>query len=368
MENTAKNTEIKYWIAFSRINGIGPINFSKILDYFKSLKDAWAGNYADFISAGIKEALAKDIITFKNSANPDNELEICQKENVAVLLIIDQNYPEILKEIFGAPPILFCRGNIDCLNSYCFAMVGARKNTFYGEEAIRKIMPDLINNSFTIVSGLALGIDSIAHQICLENGGTTIGVLGGGVDKSSVYPTYNRLLAEKIIDQGGCLISEYAPHTLPTKQSFPLRNRIISGLSHGALIVEAGESSGALITAKYALEQNREVFAVPGSIFNSKSQGTNNLIKQGAKLVSCADDILDELNIQKISVQTSLKINQELTSEEQLILKTIPDQTIHVDKLSQICRIKISVLSSLLMTMELKGLIKDTGGKNYIKL
>ncbi|MFA6421887.1 MAG: DNA-processing protein DprA [Candidatus Buchananbacteria bacterium] len=367
MHTETTKTQTKYWIAFTKIKGVGPQTFFKLLNYFSNLEEAWKTNNADLIAAGIKESLAQEIIIEKNKIDPDAELEILGKEKVGVILYNDEDYPPLLKQIYSPPPLIFYRGDFNCLKKNCLAIVGARKNTFYGQQTLEKLIPTLINYNLTIVSGLAIGVDCIAHQFCLKNNGTTAGVLGSGVDKNSVYPVSNRQIGEKIIDSGGCLLSEYGPGTMPNKQSFPLRNRIISGLSLGTLIIEAGETSGSLITAKYAVEQNREVFSIPGNIFSSQSKGTNNLIKQGAKLVNSADDILDELNIAQISQIKEEKGKVNLSAEEKLIMDLMSHEPIHIDKISQLCRIKINALLSLMITMELKGIIKDAGGQNYIK-
>ncbi len=366
MQNYEKK-DTKYFLAFLKISGIGPLNIQKMLKYFPNLENAWKGNYIDLVSAGISENLAKEIINQKNTINPDEEINKLFKEEVHALTITDNEYPEDLKQIYSPPPVLFYKGDLQCLNNNCLAVVGARKNTHYGVSVLEKIIPELVLNGLTIISGLALGIDGIAHRVCLQNNGKTVAVLGSGLDNANIYPSTNKQLAEKIIEGGGCLLSESAPGTRPSKQSFPLRNRIISGLSLAVLIIEAGESSGSLITAKYALEQNRDIYAIPGNIFSAFSKGTNNLIKQGAKLINCSQDILDELQIQNITQNEQINSELQVSIEEKEILKHLSHDSIHIDKLSQLCRIKINALSGILSIMEIKGLLKDVGGKNFIK-
>lgn len=361
------NPEAGYWIALSRIDGLGPLNFARLVDYFGSLKNAWDANSADLAAAGIKDKLAKEIIACKNNADPDEELRLLERHDIGVILSIDNHYPPLLRETYSQPPLLFWRGCFDALRSDCLAIVGARKNSHYGQQAIDRLMPELVASGLTIVSGLALGTDAYAHQSCLKNSGRTIAALGSGVDPDSVFPRANFRLGEEITSAGGLLLSEYAPGTQPNKQSFPLRNRIISGLSLGTLVIEAGESSGSLITAKYAVEQNRDVFAVPGSIFSSSSAGTNALIKQGAKPVTVADDILEEFKLTKIIPAAAGDNPAEATAEESLVLRQLSHEPLHVDKISQLCRIKINVLSGLLIMMEMKGWVKDAGGRNYVR-
>jgi DNA processing protein len=213
---------------------------------------------------------------------------------------------------------------------------------------------------------LAIGIDALAHEACLKNNGLTVGVLGSGVDWPSIYPSANRYLAKRIIESGGCLLCEYPLGTMPTKYTFPMRNRIIAGLTLGTLVIEAAESSGALITAKCALEYNREVFAVPGSIYNCSSAGCNNLIKQGAKLVLSATDVLEELKLAQLPEIHELSRPKPASIEEEIILKNLSREPLHIDKLAKSCNIKINVLSGILMLMEMKGLIKNIGGQNYV--
>lgn len=365
-ETKTQDNQLKYWLALSQIQQIGPIKFQKILNYFKNLEAAWQANAADLINAGLEEKLAQEIIIHKSQINPDEELSKLEKEQVKVTLITDGEYPKLLKEIYSPPPLLYYRGNLTCLNEFCLAVVGTRKYSSYGQQAAREIVSVLAQNGITIVSGLALGIDALAHQACLNVQGQTAAVLGSGIDWQNIYPSSNRHLAQKIIENSGCLISEYPLGTGPAKFTFPVRNRIISGLAIGTLVIEAPESSGALITAKHALEQNREVFALPGSIYHKNSVGANNLIKQGAKMVTSAQDILEELNLQ---AATQFIVNQKLipdSREEEIILKILTKEPLHIDKIAEFSKLKINVLSGLLVIMEMKGMVRDLGGKNYV--
>ena len=361
-----KESDLKYWVAYSKIQKIGPVNFKKLADYFIDLKRAWPANLVELMAAGLEENLANEIIIRRSEINPDEELATMKKAGVEAVTINDNNYPKALKEIYNHPPILYYRGSMDFCHNTCLAVVGTRKFSAYGRQAAEEIVCQLAQAGLTIISGLALGLDAIAHQTCLNAHGQTLAVLGSGVDQECIYPSHNHYLADKIIKAGGGLIAEYPVGTNPTKYTFPMRNRIVAGLSAGVLVIEAPESSGALITAKYALEQNREVFALPGSIYNINSCGTNNLIKQGAKMVTSADDILSELNIQ--AVFKEIKIETAIDNkEEEIVLKYLTKEPLHIDKLKKICNLNINVLSSALTLLEIKGIIKDIGGKNYIR-
>jgi len=288
--------EKKYFHAFNLVGGIGPIGFKKLLSHFKSLKDAWQSSSAEFARAGLKPSVVREISKRKRQIDPDRELEKVIKQNIGLVTIKDDDYPKLLKEIYAPPAVLYIRGKILPQDKLSLGIVGPRKISSYGKQITPLIAADICRMGLTIVSGLAQGVDTIAHQTALENGKRTIAVLGSGIDSRNIYPRSNLHLAERII-QNGAVISEYPPGTKPLAQNFPQRNRIVSGLCLGIVVIEAGEKSGALITAKNALEQNREVFAVPGSILSPDSIGTNNLIKLGAKLINQTKDIFEELNL-----------------------------------------------------------------------
>ncbi|MBI5765928.1 DNA-protecting protein DprA [Candidatus Falkowbacteria bacterium] len=267
-----QNRNLKYWLAFSQIRIIGATRFQKLIKRFPDLESAWRADLMALMDAGFEEKLAHEIIIARSQINPDQELEKLEKENLKPCLFIDEDYPTLLKQIFDPPALLYYHGSLNSLQNFCLAVVGTRKFSPYGKQTVLEIVADLSRQKITIVSGLAWGIDALAHEACLENSGLTAAILGSGADWQSIYPSTNRYLAKKIMENGGAVISEYPIGAIPAKQNFPLRNRIISGLSLGTLVIEAKESSGSLITAKYALDQNREVFAVPGSIYNKNSQ------------------------------------------------------------------------------------------------
>lgn len=295
-QNKSSTNQAKYFNAFNLINGIGPIAFKKLLTYFHSLENAWSANLSEFNQAGLNQSLVERIKRQRLKINPDWEMEQINKEKIDLITIQDKDYPKLLKEIYAPPPLLYVKGNIEPKDDFSIGIVGTRELSSYGREITPLITTDLSQAGLTIVSGLAKGIDTLAHKAALKIGNRTIAVLGSGLDKKSIYPFSNKYLAEEI-SENGALLSEFPIKTQPLAQHFPQRNRIVAGLSLGILVIEAPERSGALITAKDALEQNRDVFAIPGHILSNNSLGPNNLIKLGAKLVNNANDIIEELNL-----------------------------------------------------------------------
>ncbi|MEI6627369.1 MAG: DNA-processing protein DprA, partial [bacterium] len=349
----------------SHIGNIGPIRFQRIKKYFSNLADFWQANLIDIINSGIEEAVAHKIIINRNQIDLEKVWQTHQDANIKLLSINNPNYPAQLKQIFDPPFLLFYRGDINILNKTALAVVGARKYTSYGQQATHSVVSKLASSGLVIISGLALGIDAIAHQATLEASGLTVGVLGASVAQKEIYPQSNYHLSEKIIANGGCLISEYPIGTIPLKPNFPRRNRIVSGLAKGVLVIEAQQDSGSLITAKCALEQNRDVFAIPGTIFSPYSLGTNDLIKKGAKLVSDAQDILEEFDIQEIATYPTTKTST-LSEAESTVTKFLSKEKTHINLIAQKSNLAIANLLSILTILELKGIVKDLGGKNYI--
>ncbi|MFZ5559523.1 MAG: DNA-processing protein DprA [Patescibacteria group bacterium] len=285
-------------------------------------------------------------------------------ENIGKITLQDKEYPSILKQIHDPPKELYIKGEIINQDKVAVAVVGTRKYTQYGKQVTFDIAGKLAKLGITIVSGLAKGIDTFAHQAALENGGRTIAVLGSGLDKKSFYPSSNYHLSEKI-SQHGAVISEYPPGTWGTQFTFPQRNRIISGLSLGVVVVEAPEESGALITAALALDQNREVFAIPGSIYEKNSYGTNQLIKMGAKLVTDVEDILEELNLSHLLTTKKKRIKPE-NKEEEIIISILSAQPTHIDEIIKKSGLPASIVNSTLVILELKKAVRNLGRNNYI--
>ncbi len=354
--------EIKYQVGFSLIPGIGRVKLSQLENYFDSLEDAWAATPAELKQAGLDNGAIAAITSWRPKISLEAELEKLDRYGVKVLTCHDQEYPSRLKEIYDYPPLLYIRGSLLPEDEWCLAVVGTRRATVYGRQVTEEIAADLARNKITIVSGLAKGIDSVAHHSALEAGGRSIAVFACGLD--SVYPSENADLARRIMQQGA-LISEYPLGTKPRADNFPRRNRIMSGLSLGVLVVEAGETSGAMITANLALEQNREVFAIPGSILSPASSGTNYLIQEGAKLVRDYTDILEELNLTAVAQQIEMRGVIPPSDTESLLLKQLGAEPTHIDEVCRSSGLPVSTVSSTLAMMELKGLVKQVGAMNY---
>ncbi|MCK5320111.1 DNA-processing protein DprA [Candidatus Parcubacteria bacterium] len=369
-----KNNDDKFLIALNHFPKFGPIRMKKISKYFSSFEHAFKANLDELKASGIKENIANEFIVVRSNIDIEKLIDIIQKENIKICKITDDDYPRLLKEIYDPPYFFYYKGSIDNINNSSIGVVGARKYTNYGERTIEKIVYNLAKNNLNIISGLALGIDALAHNTCLNAKGKTIAVLGTGIDKQSLYPFANRYLAEKIITAEGAIISEFPLGTEPLRYNFPQRNRIISGLSFGTLVVEAAEKSGALITARCACEQNREVFAVPGSIFSDMSIGPNELIKQGAKPVTKADDILEILDLKNVNNyidNTKLPLGEKIiaeSEEEKVILEHLSLEAIHIDELIRLTKLNTSTISSTLIILEMKGAIKNLGNMQYILL
>jgi DNA processing protein len=358
---TKKDT--KYWVGFSLIPRIGRVKLSLLESHFGDLKSAWQASPGELKKAGLDKGSANAVNYWRDKISLDAEMEKLGKYGVKVVTFYDPDYPSRLKEIYDYPPVLYIRGTLLPQDEWCLAVVGTRRSTVYGRQAAEEITTDLARNKITIVSGLARGIDSIAHQSALVAGGRTIAIAGCGLD--IVYPAENAALARDIMKQGA-LISEFPLSTRPKADNFPRRNRILSGLSLGVLIVEADETSGAMITAHLALEQNREVFAVPGSILSPASRGTNRLIQEGAKLVCSYTDILEELNLTAVAQQMELTELLPTSETESLLLKQLSAEPTHIDEVCRSSGLPVATVSGTLAMMELKGLVKQTGTMNYI--
>ncbi len=365
MSTKLPSTELKYWLAFNQIQIIGPIRIQKLLNHFKTLQRAWNASRPELLKAGLEEKTARELAELKLKINPDSELEKLEQNKIGVITIQDENYPGRLKEIYAPPPVLYYQGVMPGDYQPTLAVVGSRKISDYGKQATKQIVSELAKRGIIIISGLALGIDAWAHQTALANQGVTLAVLGCGLNQ--IYPANNRRLAQEIIAGAGAVISEFPPAMPPLKHNFPIRNRIISGLGLGTLIVEAAEKSGALITASYTLEQNREVFAVPGNIFHPNNVGTNHLLKLGAHLVTSANDILEVLALDQINAKKVTNSASPENATQQILFDLLKQQPLHVDKIAQSARLDISVVNTTLSIMEIKGLIKHLGSNVYTK-
>lgn len=360
------SSELKYWIAFGKIQKLGPMQFKKIYQAFPMLKNAWEiADFNEYLRIGFDHKLISEIFALRKNIDPDAELEQLARMNIKVVTIKDQEYPKLLKEIYNPPPLLYYKGVLPP-HAATLAVVGTRKVSSYGIQATTTFVEILAQSGVSIISGLALGIDTLSHQAAIRAHQKTFAILGSGIDKKSLYPPSNYNLAEKIIDEGGGVLSEFPPNTAPLPQNFPQRNRIISGLSLGVFVVEAPLKSGALITAQYALEQNREIFALPGNVSSKNSYGTNMLIKQGAYPVTSAQDILEILNL-PIQQNIHQKISRRPKNQnEEILLKHLNKEPMHIDQLIATTRLNAAAIYSTLTIMELDGMIINLGGGKYI--
>ncbi len=358
---------MKYLNAINKINGIGSHKLSLLLNYFISSEAIWKADLTHLKKSGIGEKTAQKMFLAKKDINLDLEWEKLKKNHIHLISLEDPQYPTLLKESFRPPFLLYYKGHLTNLEKPAIAIVGARKCTPYGSQVARKLAQELAQSGITVVSGMALGIDSFAHSGALEGQGKTIAVLGNGLDDANIVPRSNFNLSRQIMEKG-VLISEYPPGTSASPLTFPARNRIIAGLTQGTVVVEAEAKSGALITARMALENNREVFSIPGSIFSPQSLGTNNLIQQGAKLVTSLKDILEELNLSRNTSSKNLITKNPANKTEESILKIISNEPIHIDKITKLVKLQTANINATLSLMEIKGWIKNTGGQNYIQL
>jgi DNA processing protein len=353
----------KYWLGFNLVKGIGPIKVRALLEHFGSLEAAWRANEASLRQAGLDRRATASLLKARAELDLEAELEKLDAENIQTLTWDDPAYPPRLLQIPDPPPLLYVRGQLSADDEWAVGVVGTRRASAYGRTVTQRIVTNLAANHMTIVSGLARGIDAEAHQAALKARGRTIAVLGCGLDL--IYPPENRNMAREIIERGA-LVSEYPLGTRPEAKNFPPRNRIISGLSLGVLVVEAGERSGALITADYAAEQGRDVFVVPGNLFVRSSAGCNRLIQDGARLVTGAEDILEELNLTMVVQQAQVRAAVPETETEAQLLEYLSQEPLHVDELCRQVALPIAQVSSNLALMELKGMVRQVGGMNYV--
>jgi DNA processing protein len=358
-------TPNRYWLGFNLVQGIGPVKVRALIDQFGSVEAAWQASAADLQHSGLDKRSLQNLLEARTSLDLDLEAARLEQSGVQALTWDDSGYPARLREIADPPPVLYARGSLLPADDFAVAMVGTRVATAYGKEVARVLASGLARNGITVVSGLARGIDLVAHQAALDAGGRTIAVLGCGVD--IVYPPEARRVSEEIV-QHGALLSDYPLGTRVDAKNFPPRNRIISGMSLGTVVVEADFSSGALITASFALDQGRDVFAVPGSIHSKASHGTNRLIQQGAKLVTSVEDILEELRLEQAVQQQQTRANVPEDETERTVWNALSQEAVHVDELRRTLDLPVSTISATLILMELKGLARHVGSMNYIRI
>lgn len=353
----------RYYVGFNLVRGVGPARLRMLIEAFGDVERAWHAPAEALARAGLDRRSLENLLETRARVDLDREVRRVAAVDAHILTWEDEGYPKLLAEIPDPPPVLYVRGELRPEDAWAVAVVGTRRASTYGREVTRRLVTVLAQSEVTIVSGLARGIDAVAHQAALEAGGRTIAVLGCGIDL--VYPPEHRELARRIAAQGA-LVTEYPPGTSPEPGNFPPRNRIISGLSLGIVVTEAGRNSGALITADYAAEQGRDVFAVPGSILSAGCAGTNRLIQDGAKLVLDAADILQELNLTMVAEQKEARQALPTTETEALILAHLSAEPVHVDDLTRAVGLPVAQVTSTLALMELKGMVRQVGGMKYV--
>lgn len=359
--------EIKFLNSFNTIPRVGAATLRALRDHFGSFADAWRAGSSACARFGADTPAREAIAAHYKDIDPDRAMQTLIRNDIWIITDDDPAFPPRLAEINYPPILLYGRGDKNILNPpHTIAVVGTRRPTPYGLEATESVAGKLIRAGITIVSGLASGIDAKAHATTLSCKGITIAVLGCGVDQDTIFPPENRGLAEKIIGHGGAVISEYAPETPGVKEHFPMRNRIIAGLTTGTLVIEAREKSGALITARYALEENRDVFAVPGSIFSPASVGPNKLIQQGARAVIDGADIIEDWSIDSIDAMRH-HAAPTLTDDEISVLNLI-EEAVSIDVLRQKTGLATGALLSVLSVLELKNMVRNSNGDSYQKI
>ncbi len=355
--------ECAWWLAAKQVGNIGPAKFRVLLEQFGSMEQVWHAPERD-----LRHAL--DARTLPEFLSARHALDVAAlwrrttSDDIRVTCWTDVDYPSLLREIPAPPPLLYYRGHIAETDSTAVAIVGTRRVTAYGREMTHRIAYDLARAGITIVSGLALGVDGVAHRAALEAGGRTIAVLGSGIDV--IYPGSHRDLARRIAEQGA-VVTDYPPGTKPDRFNFPPRNRIISGLSRGVVVIEAPERSGALITVDFAAEQGRDAFAVPGSVHALASAGCLRILREGATLVRSAEDILEDLHLRSHAVEKPAQVSLPLTESEHRLLSVMTSQPQHIDDIAAALSRSISDVSGQLMMLELQGAVRNNGGGFYAR-
>lgn len=354
-----------YWVAFSLVKGIGSVRFQALLDHFGDPQIAWNAPVDALRAAGLGGKIVENLLQVRASVSPEKVWERIQAQGINVVTWEDEGYPHRLKEIDQPPPVLYLRGNLYPEDEWAVAVVGTRRITPYGRQVAEEIAVTLAHSGVTVISGLARGVDGVAHQAALNAGGRSLAVLGCGVDH--IYPPEHRRLAEQMISQGA-LLSDYPPGTPPDAANFPPRNRLISGLSMAVVVVEAGKTSGALITAAFAADQGREVFAVPGNINAPHSQGTNRLIRDGARPLLDPQELLETLELTMVTEQRAARVILPADAIEASLLEALSREPIHIDEIRARTDLPIEKVTAALAMMELKGMVRQVGGMNYVAL
>ena len=359
--------DLRSWLILQNVPGIGPSRFRAAVERLGSPGAVLRASIRELMSVpGINEKTAATIRHYRDTQEIDRQLTAMERADARAISWLDPEYPERLREIHHLPPVLFIRGTLTPSDAHSLAIVGSRSATAYGRMMAERLARDLSARGITLVSGMARGIDSLAHRAALSGGGRTLAVLGCGVDV--VYPPENAELQKGII-RHGAVISEFPMGTRPEGPNFPRRNRIISGLSLGVIVIEAGEGSGALLTAEYARDQNREVFAVPGNVNVPKSRGTNELIKQGAKLVGGVEDVLEELTgilVEQTAPRPPAPIPPDLPPDERSVLEVLSETPKHIDTICAEINFEPGRTLAALLSLELSGRVRQQSGKLFL--
>jgi DNA processing protein len=353
----------KYWIGFNLIKGIGAVRMQALIQYFGDLEVAWKASPIELAQTRLGKKLIERVIQAREGVDLEKLWDKIQQQGIKILTWQDESYPQRLKEIDQPPPVIYIRGDYLPDDLFAVAIVGTRRVTPYGRQITEELSAFLAANGITVISGLARGVDALAHQTVLKAGGRTIGVLGSGVDK--IYPPEHRGMAEQMM-QRGAILSDYAPGTPPDASNFPPRNRIISGLSLAVVVIEAGETSGALITAEFAAEQGREIFAVPGSILAPQSKGTNKLIQNGALPLLSVNDLMQALDLTRMGEHKAARKIIPADETEARLMNVLGSEPLHVDEIRNQSELPIAKVSAALALMELKGMVRQVGGMNYV--
>ena len=361
------HSDLIYQISLSLVPNIGDVHAKALANYFGDAKSIFKAKKKELEDIeGIGSIRAKSIKEFANFLLAEVEAVFIEKYKITPLFITDKDYPQRLLNCYDSPSILYYKGNAELNSSKIISIVGTRNNNDYGKSVCEKIITDLADQNILIVSGLAFGIDSIAHKSALKNNLKTVGVLGHGLDR--IYPTQNKLLAKQMIESGG-LLTDFRSGTNPDRQNFPKRNRIVAGLSDAVLVIESGLKGGSLITAELANGYNREVFAIPGRISDIKNEGCNYLIKNNkAALITSADDLLENLQWKekKISIKKQRELFIELTVDERIIINILQKQShVHIDEVFIKSGLNSSAVASALLTLEMQGVVSSMPGKLY---
>jgi len=364
MTDLSRNPDIPYILAFMRFPKFGAIRLAKIHERFDSFADAWRASKSDLLTCEIHPNLIGEFVALRPTINPDQELEKLKAHELEAIPINDPRYPSLLREIHDPPFLLFVRGSLPQENERLISIVGSRKITTYGQRVIETLVPQLIEAGLSVVSGLALGCDGLAHHHSVEAGGKTYGILAGGCDWASLSPGRHRNLASRMIGSGGGVMSEFPIGTPSLNHHFPIRNRLIAGMTKATLVIEATEKSGSLITARLAVEQNREVLAVPGPITSSMSAGPHKLIRQGAHVVTSINDIFEALQLEPIEGKLSEPIEPQ-NANEVALLKHLGDESMHVDDLVMKSQLPAPLVLQTLTALELRDGVMHTGGNKY---